>query len=255
MIGRAGWGVPIATASVLGLWLAVLGTAQPPVRPGDRESSTAADLRAQRERLVEQVRASGVTEPVVLAALRAVPRQRFVPPAWRGQAYEDTALPIAAGQTISQPSVVALMTARIRPRPGLRVLEIGTGSGYQAAVLAQCVTPGGTVDSIEIVPELGRQAEALLRELGYRNVHVRIGDGYAGWPEHAPFDAIVLTAAPQRVPQPLLDQLKIGGRLVAPVGRDEQQLLVITRTEQGLSTEVAADVRFVPMTGRAQAKH
>ena len=142
--------------------------------------------------------------------------------------------------------------ARIRPRPGLRVLEIGTGSGYQAAVLAECVTPGGTVDSIEIVPELGRQAEALLRELGYRNVHVRIGDGYEGWPEHVPFDAIVLTAAPQRVPRPLLDQLKIGGRLVAPVGREEQRLLVITRTEQGLSTEVAADVRFVPMTGRAQ---
>jgi protein-L-isoaspartate(D-aspartate) O-methyltransferase len=255
MIGRAGWGASIVTASVLGLWLSVLGTAPPPDSPGDRESSTEAELRAQRERLVEQVRASGVTDPVVLAALRAVPRHWFVPLALRGQAYEDIALPIAAGQTISQPSVVALMTARIRPRPGLRVLEIGTGSGYQAAVLAQCVTPGGTVDSIEIVPELGRQAEALLRELGYRNVHVRIGDGYGGWPEHAPFDAIVLTAAPQRVPQPLLDQLKLGGRLVAPVGRDEQQLLVITRTEQGLSTEVAADVRFVPMTGRAQAGH
>jgi len=255
MIGRAGWGGLIATAGVLALWLAVLGTAPPPGKPSDRESGSEAELRARRERLVEQVRATGVTESVVLAALRAVPRHRFVPLAWRGQAYEDIALPIAAGQTISQPSVVALMTARIRPRPGLRVLEIGTGSGYQAAVLAECVTPGGTVDSIEIVPALGRQAEALLRELGYRNVHVRIGDGYGGWPEHAPFDAIVLTAAPQRVPQPLLDQLKIGGRLVAPVGRDEQQLLVITRTEQGLSTEVAADVRFVPMTGRAQAGH
>jgi protein-L-isoaspartate(D-aspartate) O-methyltransferase len=240
---------------VLALWLAVLGTAPPPGSLSDRDSGSEAELRARRERLVEQVRATGVTEPVVLAALRAVPRHRFVPPAWRDQAYEDIPLPIAAGQTISQPSVVALMTARIRPRPGLRVLEIGTGSGYQAAVLAECVTPGGTVDSIEIVPELGRQAEALLRDLGYRSVHVRIGDGYEGWPKHAPFDAIVLTAAPQRVPQPLLDQLKIGGRLVAPVGRDEQQLLVISRTEQGLSTEVAADVRFVPMTGRAQAGH
>jgi protein-L-isoaspartate(D-aspartate) O-methyltransferase len=229
--------------------------APPPDSLSDRDFGSEAELRARRERLVEQVRATGATEPVVLAALRAVPRHRFVPPAWRDQAYEDIALPIAASQTISQPSVVALMTARIRPRPGLRVLEIGTGSGYQAAVLAECVTPGGTVDSIEIVPELGRQAEALLRELGYRNVHVRIGDGYEGWPEHAPFDAIVLTAAPQRVPKPLLDQLKIGGRLAAPVGRDEQKLLVITRTERGLLTEVAADVRFVPMTGRARAGH
>src|SRR5262249_734675 len=148
--------------------------------------------------------------------------------------------------------IVALMTERIQPRPGMRVLEIGTGSGYQAAVLAECVAPGGTVDSIEIVPELGRRAEALLHDLGYQNVHVRIGDGYEGRPEHAPFDAIVVTAAPQRVPRPLLDQLKLGGRLVAPVGSDEQKLLVITRTEQGLTTEVAAYVRFVPMTGKAR---
>jgi protein-L-isoaspartate(D-aspartate) O-methyltransferase len=217
-----------------------------------------AEMRARRERLVEQVRATGVTDPAVLAAVRAVPRHRFVPAALRNQAYEDTALPIGDGQTISQPSLVALMTARIRPRPGLHVLEIGTGSGYQAAVLSACVAPGGgTVDSIEIIPTLGRRAEALLRELGYQNVHVRIGDGYEGWPEHAPFDAIVLTAAPEHVPRPLLDQLKVGGRLVAPVGheRGEQKLLVITRTEQGLTTEVAAYVRFVPMTGRARDGH
>jgi protein-L-isoaspartate(D-aspartate) O-methyltransferase len=255
MIGRAGRGGLIAAATVLALWPAVLRAAQPPGNLNDRASDSEAELRARRERLVEQVRAGGVTDPAVLAALKVVPRHRFVPLAWRDQAYEDIPLPIAGGQTISQPSVVGLMTALIRPRPGLRVLEIGTGSGYQAAVLAACVSPGGTVDSIEIVPELGRRAEALLRELGYRNVHVRIGDGYEGWPEHAPFDAIVLTAAPQRVPRPLLDQLKIGGRLVAPVGRNEQKLVVITRTEQGLLTEVAADVRFVPMTGRAQAGH
>jgi protein-L-isoaspartate(D-aspartate) O-methyltransferase len=131
------------------------------------------------------------------------------------------------------------------------VLEIGTGSGYQAAVLAECVAPG-EVDSIEIIPELGRRAEALLKELGYRNVHVRIGDGYSGWPERAPYDAIVLTAAPERVPQPLLDQLRVGGRLVAPVGRDEQRLVVITRTENAFATEFITYVRFVPMTGRAQ---
>jgi protein-L-isoaspartate(D-aspartate) O-methyltransferase len=216
-----------------------------------RDDRGEAEQAARRERLVEQIRAGGLTDPVVLAALREVPRHRFVPASWRDQAYDDRALPIGAGQTISQPSLVGLMTERIRPRPGLRVLEIGTGSGYQAAVLGQCVG-AGTVDTIEIVPELGRRAEALLQALGYRNIHVHIGDGFEGWPEHAPYDAIVLTAAPERVPQPLLQQLKVGGRLVAPVGRDEQKLLLITRTETGLTTEVLTYVRFVPMTGKAQ---
>jgi protein-L-isoaspartate(D-aspartate) O-methyltransferase len=244
------WRAVLITASALpALAFAVLWAAPP---PGAVHDVSEAELRAQRERLANQVRAEGVTDPAVLAAVRTVPRHRFVPPSWRGEAYADIPLPIGFGQTISQPYVVALMTARIHPRPGLRVLEVGTGSGYQAAVLAQCVAPGGTVDSIEIIPELGRQAEALLRELGYRNVRVHIGDGYEGWSEHAPFDAIVLTAAPQHVPRPLLDQLKVGGRLVAPVGGDEQKLLVMTRTEQGLTTEVAAYVRFVPMTGKAR---
>ena len=133
----------------------------------------------------------------------------------------------------------------------MRVLEIGTGSGYQAAVLAECVKE---VDSIEIVPELGKRAEALLRELGYRNVRVRVGDGYAGWPERAPYDAVLLTAAPPRIPQPLLDQLRVGGRLVAPVGRGVQDLVVITKTERGLEREVIEAVRFVPMTGKAQVQ-
>jgi protein-L-isoaspartate(D-aspartate) O-methyltransferase len=239
----------IAVAGVPVLALAVLWAAPP---PGSVSDVSEAELRARRERLADQIRAEGVTEPGVLAAIRTVPRHRFVLPSWLDQAYEDIPLPIGFGQTISQPYVVALMTARIRPRPGLRVLEIGTGSGYQAAVLAHCVAPGGTVDSIEIIPALGRQAEALLRALGYHNVRVHIGDGYEGWPEHAPFDAIVLTAAPERVPKPLLDQLKVGGRLVAPVGGGEQKLLVITRTEQGLTTEVAGYVRFVPMTGKAR---
>jgi protein-L-isoaspartate(D-aspartate) O-methyltransferase len=128
------------------------------------------------------------------------------------------------------------------------VLEIGTGSGYQAAVLASCVAE---VDSIEVIPALGRRAGSLLKELGYRNVQVRIGDGFDGWPDRAPFDAVVLTAAPERVPQPLLDQLKEGGRLVAPVGREDQQLVVITRTARGFATEVIDAVRFVPMTGKA----
>jgi protein-L-isoaspartate(D-aspartate) O-methyltransferase len=207
--------------------------------------------RARRLRMVaSQVEARGVTDPAVLAAMRAVPRHRFVPTALRPWAYDDGPLPIGKDQTISQPVVVAIMTAAIRPRKGMRVLEVGTGSGYQAAVLAECV---GEVDTIEVIPALGRRAEALLKELGYRNVRVRIGDGFDGWPERAPFDAIVLTAAPEKVPQPLLDQLRVGGRLVAPVGRGVQDLVVITKTEKGLVTEVIDAVRFVPMTGKAAA--
>jgi protein-L-isoaspartate(D-aspartate) O-methyltransferase len=179
-----------------------------------------------------------------------VPRHRFVPALWQGRAYTDGPLPIGEAQTISQPYIVAWMTELIEPKKEMRVLEIGTGSGYQAAVLAECVAE---IDTIEVIPELGRKAEALLRELGYRNIRTRIGDGYAGWPDRAPYDAILLTAAPPvDVPKPLLDQLKVGGRLVAPVGRDDQNLVRITRTETGLKREVLAPVRFVPMTGKAQ---
>jgi protein-L-isoaspartate(D-aspartate) O-methyltransferase len=246
---RALQGLWFAAAAAAAMGLACLRAAPP--SGGGRDDGEEAVMRARRRLLVEQVRAAGVADPAVLAALGTVPRHRFVPPSLRALAYEDTALPIGAGQTISQPSLVALMTARIRPRPDLRVLEVGTGSGYQAAVLAECVK-SGEVDTIEIIPDLGHRAEALLRDLGYRNVHVRIGDGYEGWPDRAPFDAIILTAAPERLPRPLLDQLRVGGRLVAPLGRVEQKLVVITRTAQGLTTEVAADVRFVPMTGRAR---
>jgi protein-L-isoaspartate(D-aspartate) O-methyltransferase len=210
------------------------------------------DDRARRERMVAtQIEARGVTDPAVLAAMRRVPRHRFVPESMRALAYDDSPLPIGDDQTISQPLIVAIMTAAIRPKKGMRVLEVGTGSGYQAAVLAECV---GEVDSIEVIPKLGRRAEALLKELGYRNVRVRIGDGYDGWPERAPFDAIVLTAAPGKVPKPLVDQLRVGGRLVAPVGRGVQDLVLITRTEHGLSTQIIDAVRFVPMTGKAAAE-
>ena len=219
-----------------------------PVLVDDRDQAVD---RARRLAMVEtQIAARGVTDPAVLAAMRAVPRHRFVPEAQRPLAYDDTPLPIGDGQTISQPYVVAVMTAAIRPRKSMRVLEIGTGSGYQAAVLAACVAE---VDSVEVIPALGRRAGSLLKELGYRNVHVRIGDGFDGWPERAPFDAVVLTAAPERVPQPLLDQLRVGGRLVAPVGRGFQDLVVISKTERGLVTEVIDAVRFVPMTGKAAA--
>jgi protein-L-isoaspartate(D-aspartate) O-methyltransferase len=199
--------------------------------------------------VAEQIAARGVTDERVLDAMRTVPRHEFVPEDLRGAAYEDRPLPIGEGQTISQPYVVAAMTELARVRPGARVLEIGTGSGYQTAVLA---TLGATVYSIEIVEPLGRRAAADLARLGYQNVHLRIGDGYAGWPEAAPFDAIVVTAAPPHVPRPLLEQMKVGARMVIPVGAAYQELRVITRTETGYSEESAFPVRFVPMTGAAQ---
>jgi len=208
----------------------------------------AGDQTRRLRMVATQIEGRGITDPAVLAAMRTIPRHRFVPEALRAWAYDDCPLPIGHDQTISQPYVVALMTSSIRPNRGMKVLEVGTGSGYQAAVLSACVAE---VDSIEVVPALGRRAELLVKQLGYRNVHVRIGDGYDGWPERGPFDAVVLTAAPGRVPKPLLDQLRVGGRLVAPVGRGVQNLVVITKTEQGNVTEVIDAVRFVPMTGKA----
>jgi protein-L-isoaspartate(D-aspartate) O-methyltransferase len=207
--------------------------------------------RARRlEMVAEQIASRGIKNKAVLEAMRKVPRHRFVPAIWQSRAYTDSPLPIGDGQTISQPYIVALMTELVEPNKKMRVLEIGTGSGYQAAVLAECVAE---VDSVEVLPMLGRKARSALSELGYRNVKVRIGDGYEGWPERAPYDAIILTAAPpDQVPRPLLDQLKPGGRLVAPVGREYQRLLRITRTPEGFKREVITDVRFVPMTGKAQ---
>ena len=187
--------------------------------------------------------------PSVMAAMGKVPRHRFVPDAVVRQAYENFPLPIGSGQTISQPYIVALSTDLIDPKPGDVVLEVGTGSGYQAAVLAELVK---AVYTIEIVEPLGRDAERRLADLGYRNVVVRIGDGYAGWPEHAPFDAIVVTAGAPRVPEPLLAQLKPGGRMVIPVdsGVFGQDLLLVRKNADGtLSRTVVLPVRFVPLTG------
>jgi protein-L-isoaspartate(D-aspartate) O-methyltransferase len=201
----------------------------------------------RRRRLVEHLRANGIRSDAVLGAMSDVPRHRFVPAAHAGSAYDDRPLPIGHGQTISQPFIVAYMTEAAEVTPGEKVLEIGTGSGYQAAVLSRLA---GEVYSVEIIPALAEGARALLRELGYENVRVKTGNGYEGWAEHAPFDAIVVTAAPDEVPPALVEQLAVGGRMVIPVGSAEQEMVVITKTRTGVVERRTIPVRFVPMTGK-----
>ncbi len=218
----------------------------------ERPSSVKEDPErtAERLRMVEtQLAARDIHDAKVLAAMRRVPRHRFVPENERAYAYGDGPLPIGQGQTISQPYIVAYMTQALELQAGDRVLEVGTGSGYQAAVLAELVKE---VYTIEIVPELARSAELVLMELGYTNVYVRAGDGYRGWPDKAPFDAIIVTAAPDHVPQPLVDQLAVGGRLVIPIGSWDQEMVIITKTDKGVLQHRTIGVRFVPMTGEAQ---
>lgn len=205
------------------------------------------DYAAARARMVDrQIEARGIGDPRVLDAMRRVPRERFVPVLYRGSAYADHPLSIGYEQTISQPYIVAWMTEALRVKGSSRVLEVGTGSGYQAAVLAEIARE---VFTIEIVEPLAKSARETLASLGYRNVHVRQGDGYLGWPERAPFDGIMVTAAPDHVPQPLIDQLAVGGRLVIPVGRQDgmQFMTVITKTESGITKEETLPVRFVPL--------
>ena len=200
----------------------------------------------------QQLKAHGIKDERVLAAMAKVPREEFVPADQRVDAYEDGPLPIGYDQTISQPYIVAFMTEQLRPKPGDRVLEIGSGSGYQAAILAELVTE---VYTIEIVEPLAKTAEATLQRLGYKNVHLKVGDGYKGWPEEAPFDAIIVTCAPDKVPQPLVDQLKDGGRMVIPVGeRFAQQLYLLEKKNGQLKESVTLPVRFVPMLRDAQQK-
>jgi protein-L-isoaspartate(D-aspartate) O-methyltransferase len=210
----------------------------------------APDYSRERENMVaEQIQARGVRDPLVLAALRTVPRHLFVSPPAAEEAYGDQAVPIGHGQTISQPYIVAFMTEALGLKGGEKVLEVGTGSGYQAAVLSQIARQ---VYSIEIVAPLAAEARERLARLGYRNVEVRSGDGYQGWPEEAPFDAIIVTAAAPRVPEPLKAQLKDGGRLVIPVGDQYQELIVITRRGQAYDERRVLPVRFVPMTGKVR---
>ena len=216
--------------------------------PTQAESARYAE---ERQRMVaEQIVARGVKDMLVLNAMRTVPRHEFVPEELRPAAYRDAPLPIGENQTISQPYIVALMTEALGLEGGEKVLEVGTGSGYQAAVLDELA---GEVFTIEIIDKLAERADSTLNRLGYHDIKVRAGDGYRGWPENAPFDAVIVTAAPNHVPQPLLDQLRIGGRLVLPVGKKRQVLQVWTRTEDGFETRNLVPVQFVPMTGEAEA--
>lgn len=201
--------------------------------------------------VTSQLAQRDIRDPRVLDAMARIPRHRFVPQEMRAYAYSDRPLPIGLDQTISQPYIVALMTQAAAPREDDKALEIGAGSGYQAAVLAEMVRD---VYTIEIIPELGLRAEQTLRELEYDNVHVRIGDGYEGWPEAAPFDVILVTAAAERVPPLLVEQLAEGGRLIMPKGQvgGVQTLIKLTRRDGELQEESITSVRFVPMTGRIQ---
>lgn len=234
-------------------WVALLvvGACSQKSGPAHAVPSEAESREQERTHMVRrQIEARGVRDARVLEAMLKVPRHRFMPESQRAHAYDDRPLPIAQGQTISQPYIVALMSELADVKPGDTVLEVGTGSGYQAAVLAEM---GVKVFSIEIIEPLAKQATATLSELGYGNkVEVRHGDGYAGWPERAPFDAVIVTAAPPKIPKPLKQQLKVGGRLVIPVGKHYQSLIRVTRTKDGFREESVIPVRFVPMTGKAQ---
>ena len=247
---------PAALAAAARLWglvvCAVVGTAglcgcraapQPSREAAVRQPS---DFRLRRIMVDTQIRARGVQDERVLAAMEAVPRAEFVPAAQRPHAYEDRPLPIGEDQTISQPYIVALMTELLEVEEGDRVLEIGTGSGYQAAVLAE-LTPH--VYTIEIIPTLAERAEETLRRLGYDAVEVKAGDGYLGWPDRAPFDGIIVTCAPEEVPGPLKEQLREGGRMVIPVGPQwtHQTLYVLTKKGDTLEQKEIIPVRFVPM--------
>lgn len=236
--------------STLGLMAVSGGCSAQESREGARGHAGGDEFTGLRGEMVEhQIKGRGVKDERVLEAMRRVPRHEFVEAGLRDEAYEDRPLPIGHGQTISQPYIVAFMTEALELKPEHRMLEVGTGSGYQAAILAELCKE---VYTIEIVKELATSAEATLKRLGYTNTQVRHGDGYKGWKEQAPFDRIIVTCAPSRVPQRLIDQLKEGGRLVIPVGEGYSQTLYLVTKEKGEAVQKAMlPVLFVPMTGEA----
>lgn len=240
------FGVPLLTA----LGCPPDPTTQSPAASAQNAATVTDSFAAERNAMVDQqIRAREITDPAVLTAMRKVPRHRFVPARVRHLSYDDHPLPIGYEQTISQPYIVAYMTEAADISPRDKVLEIGTGSGYQAAILGEVARE---VYTIEIVPELAASASKTLAELGYTNVHAKAGNGYLGWPEQAPFDAILVTAAPDQVPQALVDQLALGGRMVVPVGEFDQNMMIIEKTRNGVITRQTIPVRFVPMTGKPQ---
>ncbi|MCX7958266.1 MAG: protein-L-isoaspartate(D-aspartate) O-methyltransferase [Deltaproteobacteria bacterium] len=205
-----------------------------------------------RTEMVEyQLKSRNIKDIKVLNAMGKVPRENFVPPSLAERAYDDGPLPIGEGQTISQPYIVAYMTEQLALKGGERVLEIGTGSGYQAAILAEIAAE---VYTIEIIETLSQRAENILMSMGYKNIKFKVGDGYYGWKEHSPYDAIIITAAPPKIPEPLIEQLRTGGRLIAPVGDMYQELILITKTENGIVKEPLIPVVFVPMRGEIEKR-
>ncbi|MDA2919591.1 protein-L-isoaspartate(D-aspartate) O-methyltransferase [Desulfobacterota bacterium AH_259_B03_O07] len=198
--------------------------------------------------LETQIISRGIKDPSVIKAMLKVPRHKFVPEKLRNLAYNDSPVPIGMDQTISQPYIVALMTELLQLKENDKVLEVGTGSGYQAAILAEM---GCEVYTIEILEPLSLKAQKIMKELGYSKIHLKTGDGYRGWPEYSLFDAIIVSAAPEHTPQSLIDQLKVGGRLVIPVGDLYQELILIHKTDKGIEKKNVTPVRFVPMTGEA----
>jgi protein-L-isoaspartate(D-aspartate) O-methyltransferase len=220
-------------------------------RGGDDAKVAPDEYAAARHRMVERhLVERGVKDPRVLEAFRTVPRHKFLPPESQRLAYEDESLPIGEGQTITPPFDVAFMTEALGPKPTDKVYEVGTGSGYQASILSRLVKD---VYSVEIHKPLGERAAQVIKELGYTNVHTRVGDGYAGWPEAAPFDAIIVTCAPEKIPPPLAEQLKEGGRMVIPIGdRYNQTVYLVEKRDGQLVRKALRPTLFVPMTGKAQ---